>query len=233
MIMRRTLRFILISAAIFPLFLVAVPARAQVGLCYFFPEHGSFSIPLAPLSYSQPITFGRFRYIKLTPGGSLYNIGGMSVKGFPAEYGADRPLIGHFYSLLLSVMPSVSIPIGAVDLDFCGGYWGAYNICPKLIQGNMDKMLMDYEGWDVCTSDLSFKNRINHGYVVGMSLTIWFNDKQAIAPGLFYYVGGSKLGLNGTYSGAKLGDPVETRTLDMPDSRLNYRGFEVQIALQL
>ncbi len=207
--------------------------RGQIGVNYFFPEHGTFSIPLAPLSYSQPITFGNFRYFKLIPGGSVYNIAGMSVNGIPGEYPQNKPLIGHFYSVLVSLMPAVSIPIGAVDLDFCGGYWGAYNIVPRIIQGNMDAMLMKYEGWDACTSDMHFKNTINHGYVVGMSISIWFNDDQAISPGLFYYVGGSKLNLNGTYTGAKIGDPVESKTIEFPDSRLNYRGFEVQIALQL
>lgn len=205
----------------------------QIGVNYFFPQDGTFSIPLAPLSYSQPITFKKCRYFKLIPGGSVYNIGGMSVTGIPGEYPNNKPLIGPFYSVLISVMPALSIPIGAVDLDFCGGYWGAYNFVPKVNQGNMDKMFMNYEGWDACTSDIDFKNTINHGYVVGMSISIWFNDDQALSPGLFYYVGGSNVGLNGSYTGGKLGAPVETKSVDFSNSRLNYRGFEVQLSLQI
>jgi hypothetical protein len=229
---RKILTFFSLSIVGFAVFF-SKGVAGQVGVNYFFPEHGTFSIPLAPLSYSQPITFGDFRYFKLIPGGSVYNIGGMSVTGIPGEYPQNRSLIGPFYSILLSVMPAISIPIGMVDLDFCGGYWGAYNIVPGVKQGNMDKMFMNYEGWDACTSDMSFKNRINHGYVVGMSISIWFNDDQAVSPGVFYYVGGSKMGLNGTYTGGKLGNPVETKAVDFPNSRLNYRGFEVQIAVQL
>jgi hypothetical protein len=208
-------------------------SRSQVGLCYFFPEKGTFSIPLAPLSYSQPIVFGGFRYIKLIPGGSVYNIGGMSVKGIPGEFPNHKPLIGPFYSILLSVMPAVSIPIGPIDLDFCGGYFGAYNILPRVMQGNMDEMLRNYEGWDACTSDMHFKNRINHGWVFGLSVSIWFNDEQAVAPGLFYYMGGSKLDLAGTYTGGKAGQLLEQKSIDFSASSLNYRGFEVQIAIQL
>jgi hypothetical protein len=77
------------------------------------------------------------------------------------------------------------------------------------------------------------KNNINHGFVFGMSISIWFNDEQAISPGLFYYMGGSKLNMNGTYTGGKLGNFVETKSVDFPNSRLNYSGFEVQIAVQL
>jgi hypothetical protein len=157
----------------------------------------------------------------------------MSVTGIPDAFPHNKPLIGPFYSILISVMPAISIPIGMVDLDFCGGYWGAYNFVPKVMQGNMDQMFMKYEGWDACTSDINFKNTINHGYVVGLSISIWFNDDQALSPGLFYYVGGSKVGLNGSYTGGKVGAPIETKTVEFPNSRLNYRGFEVQIALQL
>lgn len=208
-------------------------SKGQIGVNYFFPEKGTFSFPLAPLSYSQPITFGNFRYFKLIPGGSVYSIGGMSVTGIPAEYPNNKPLVGNFFSVLVSVMPAISIPVGMFDFDLCGGYFGAYNINPRIIQGNMDGMLRNYEQWDACTSDIKFSNHINHGYVFGLSVSIWFNDDQAISPGVFYYMGGSKLGLNGTYAGGKSGTPVENRTLEFPDSRLNYRGFEVQIAMQL
>jgi hypothetical protein len=157
----------------------------------------------------------------------------MSVTGLPPEYPNNKPLVGPFYSVLVSFMPALSIPIGPVDLDFCGGYFGAYNIVPKVMQGNMDKMFMNYEGWDVCTSDMHFKNRINHGWVFGMSISIWFNDEQAISPGLFYYMGGSKMDLSGTYAGGKAGQIIQSKEVDFSASRLNYRGFEVQIALQL
>ena len=229
--MRKSL---LIIALILPMTLFSVvKSKAQVGLCYFFPDKGTFSIPLAPLSYSQPITFRGFRYIKLIPGGSVYSIGGMSVKGLPPEYPNSKPLIGPFYSVLLSFMPAISIPVGMFDFDLCGGYFGAYNILPRVMQGNMDQMFMNYEGWDVCTSNMSFKNRINHGWVFGLSISIWFNDDQAVSPGLFYYIGGSKLGLEGSYAGGKTGQLIETREVSFPNSQLNYRGFEVQIAIQL
>jgi hypothetical protein len=227
-------KIIVVQAFVFCFWGMAEESHAQVGLCYFFPEHGTFSIPLAPLSYSQPITFKNFRYIKLIASGTVYSIGGMSVKGLPPEMPNTKPLVGPFYSILLSFMPAVSIPIKMVDLDLCGGYFGCYNINPKVMQGNMDKMLMNYEGWDACTSDIDLKNHITHGFVFGMSISIWFNhEKQAISPGLFYYLGGSKLNLNGTYTGGKSGLSVETKSVDFPNSRLNYRGFEVQIALQL
>jgi hypothetical protein len=225
----------IVSAVLFIILIVSsAQSRAQIGLSYFFPEHGTFSIPLAPLSYSQPITFKNFRYIKLIPGGTVYSIRGMSVTGLPANMPNNKPLIGPFYSVLVSFMPAISIPVKMVDLDFCGGYFGCYNISPKVMQGNMDKMLMSYEGWDACTSDIKMKNNISHGFVFGMSVSIWFNhEQQAVSPGLFYYIGGSKLDLKGNYSGGAINQPVQTKEIEFPNSRLNYRGFEVQIAVQI
>ncbi|MEI6764961.1 MAG: hypothetical protein WCM76_04920 [Bacteroidota bacterium] len=223
----------LYSIIISILFCCCLPAKAQIGVSYFFPEHGSFSVPVAPFSYTQQITFRRVQWIKLIPGAAIYTIGGMSVKGLPDGYNGNQPLMGPFHSVMLSFMPALSLPLGSVDIDFQGGYFGCYNILPQINEGNFDRMLAKREGWDACTSDFSFKNNIAHGFVFGMTFNIWISRDRAICPGVMYYMGGSKLDLNGSYTGGKLGDPVVTKTASFSDSKLNYRGFEVQIGLQL
>lgn len=208
-------------------------SKAQIGLSYFFPDKGYFSIPLAPLSYSQQFRLNKPYFIKLIPTATVYSIGGMSVSGLPEGIPNNKPLMGPFYSVVGSFCPAISIPIGMVDIDFCGGYFGAYNINPGIIQGNLDNMLMNYENWNSCTSQFSFKNNINHGFVYGIAFNIWFNDDQAITPGIFYYSGGSELNLNGTYCGGKIGGIVENKSASWKDSKLYYKGWEFQITLQL
>jgi hypothetical protein len=157
----------------------------------------------------------------------------MSVKGLPEGYNGNQALIGPFHSLMISFMPALSIPVGAVDLDLQGGYFGCYNLKPKINEGNFDRMLARHDGWDACTSNLSLQNNIAHGFVFGLTFNIWISREQAICPGLMYYIGGAPLKINGTYAGGKTGSPVETRAVDFQNSRLNYRGFEVQLGLQL
>jgi hypothetical protein len=156
----------------------------------------------------------------------------MSVRGIPNGYDFSKPLMGPMYSITASLMPAVSIPIGPIDIDICGGYFGSYNISPKIIEGNLDRMLAQSEGWDVCTSNFTFDNNISHGFVYGVIFTIWFNDKFAIAPGVVYYDGSSPVNLRGDYSGGNIGGINQTKTIEFSDSRLNYRGFEVQIGIQ-
>lgn len=206
--------------------------KAQIGLSYFFPENGYLTVPVAPLSYSQAITFGDFRWIKLIPTASFYTIGGMSVRGIPIGYDFSKPLMGPMYSITASIMPAFSIPIGPVDIDLCGGYFGSYNIAPKINTGNLDRMLAQSEGWDVCTSNFTFDNNISHGFVYGVIFTIWFNDNFAIAPGVVYYDGSSPVNLRGDYSGGNIGGVNQTKSIEFSDSRLNYRGFEIQIGIQ-
>jgi len=209
--------------------LCVLGAKAQVGISYFFPEKGTFSFPVAPFYYSYPIQ--PVKYLRLIPTGSIYSIGGMSVRGIPAEFDNSKPLTGPFYAFVLSFMPALSIPIKNVDLDLGAGYFGAYQFFQKINYANMDRMMQKYEGWDACSSDFTFKNNISHGFIFGLTVTIWINKNVALSPGLAYYYGGSKLDLKGTYTGGKINDPVVTKYIEFPDSKLNFRGFEAQIGV--
>ncbi|MCK9611501.1 MAG: hypothetical protein PHR81_07490 [Bacteroidales bacterium] len=204
-------------------------AKGQLGVAYFFPEKGAFSFPVAPFYYSYPVQ--PVKYLKLIPTGSIYSIGGMSVNGIPPGFDNSKPLMGPFYALALSFMPALSIPVRNVDIDIGAGYFGAYQFFQKINYENLNRMLQKYEGWDACSSDFTYKNNISHGFIFGLTVTIWINDNLAISPGLGYYLGGSKLDLKGTYTGGVLQNTVETKYIEFPGTRLNFRGFEVQLGV--
>lgn len=205
--------------------------NAQIGFSYFIPEKGSLSIPVAPFSYTY--TWQPLKYFKLLPSAAIFSIGGMSVTGLPAGFDNSKPLMGPFYSISLSLMPQLSIPMGMFELDIGAGYFGSYNLLLKVNNGNMDRMMRMYEQWDVCNTEFTFTNNISHGFIMGGSLTIWLNKKKelGIAPGLVYYMGSSKLKLKGNYSGGIINQIITTKEISFPASKLNYKGYMIQIGV--
>jgi hypothetical protein len=205
---------------------------SQVGLSYFFPEKGYFSVPVAPFSYSQPLQFRNFPWIKFTPSAAIYSIGGMSVRGLPEGMESSKPLIGPFHAVTAGFMPSLSIPAGPLDFDFGMGYFGSYAFNPGVIRGNFDDMIARSQNWDACSSKVEMDKKIAHGFTYGFTLTIWLSDDQAIAPGIIYYNGSAPLNLRGRSTGGALHQPVESMDWHFPDSKLNFRGWEFLISIQ-
>jgi len=220
-------RFLIILTVI----VLSNSVKAQIGLTSFIPIGGNMAFPAAPFTYKQDIHIKSFPYIYFQPSVSCYTIGGMLAYGIGDSYDTKKPLIGEFTSFLFSITPAFNFPMfkNVMNIDIFGGYFFSFNIAPQCLYNNFNKMLLKYEGWDACTADVSFSNRIPSGLVVGINLNIRIKKLFEISPGLSYYLGSSKLKMNGTYYGGKLNDIVSEKSFDFPDSKLDYQGFAVNI----
>ena len=49
--------------------------------------------------------------------------------------------------------------------------------------------------------------------------------------GAEYFVGGSKLALTGSYTGASSSGDLENEPIDYPDSRLDFTGLELSVGV--
>lgn len=210
-------------------------AYSQMGLTTFIPTGGNFAFPSAPFTFSKPLRLESFPFISIIPSISTYSIGGMMVKGIPEGFNADKPLIGEFTSILGSVSPAITIPVikKALNIDLYGGVFIAYNIEPVILDKNFNRMLANKEGWDACTSDFTFDNRLPIGYILGINFNIHINDMISLSPGISFYQGFSYIDLKGTYCGGSLGNTVISKTASFPDSYLFYQGFAIQLYVQL
>lgn len=206
--------------------LMGTVSAQPIGFSYFFPTDGYFGNPIAPVKFHLPLSFGKF--IRITPGIGMNNIGGMSMGGLQ-EYNGDRPLIGPFQSAQLSLSPSIVIPMGNVEVELMGGVFGFTSIKPKLNDGNFEQMLMEKDGYDLVQTDLSLDpDFCGWGWVFGLQLDFKIKGNIWGYVAGRYYLGEQNIAISGDYRFFD-GTAANTVPLDLPDAFMNYHGFEITI----
>lgn len=219
--MKRFLVLLGITAAI----MAAATANSYgIGLSfhYFFPSNGDFSNPVAPIGLDDiGIKFGD--YFGISTGLTLYNIGGMSIKGL--DFSMPNSGTGPFLSLNIPLYAKLMLNIAnVVEFQVCGGGFAFYNFNVKL-NGNFDRALASYKGLDTLTSTTTLDNNIGLGWMAGGKITIYVTKQIGIIFGGYYLAGESKLNINGTYVGASQAGGYTTGTIAYPNAALDYRGI--------
>jgi hypothetical protein len=210
-------------------FLFVNNAQAQsIGFSYFFPTHGYFSNPIAPVNINLPVKFGN--YLQISPGISMNNIGGMSMTGFPAELNSERALIGPFQSLTGSLVPAIVIPTKSVELELMGGVFGFTGFNQKIMHGNFEDMLSEAYNYSSVSSDVQMdKSIFGWGYLIGTKLNIRVKDNIWGYVAVKYYMGAQNIGINGILRYASGNNASVYQEIHYPETKLHYHGFEITL----
>lgn len=214
-------------------FVFATPAlKAQdVGLSfsYFIPKNGYFSVPVTPFSI-RGIGFDLNRFLSIESGFTLYRISGMGVKGLPYE--SKKPLIGPFFSLMVPAELVLTFNFGNQAIKLKGGGFAFYNFATQINEGNLDRELRDYLGWEILNSDMEISNNIGYGYHFGGEYIVYFTKQFGISFEAYYLSGGSKLDMKGSYRGIPAdGAPITESMVDFPEAELDFTGYELSIGI--
>lgn len=206
--------------------------RAQdlgLSFSYFIPKNGYFSVPVTPFSV-RGLGVDISRIIAIESGFSLYRMSGMNVREVPFE--SKEPVIGPFFSTFVPVELVLSFDLGGPIFKLKWGGFAFYNFATKVNEGNLDRVLLEYTGWEVLNSDYSVKNKIGIGYHFGAELLFYFNERFGVSLEGYYLSGGSKLEMEGSYTGvAEDGENIQTVVEDFPDAILDFRGYELSIGV--
>ena len=99
-------------------------------------------------------------------------------------------------------------------------------------EGNLDRVLLDYTGWEVLNSKYSVKNKLGLGYHFGAELLFYLNQQLGISLEGYYLSGGSQLDMQGGYTGVAIdGESIQTVEENFPDAILDFRGYELSIGV--
>ena len=202
--------------------------KVGASFSYFLPKNGYFSIPVAPLSFKDlGMKFSDF--VGITSGFTLYRFSGMNVKGLPFE--TKSPIMGPFFATMIPLLLKIIIPTNSFKIELKAGGFAYYSFANHVIYGNLNPEIAKNQGWDIASSNLSFKNKFGFGYRYGGSYTHYINRKLGVVVGAFYYNGASDLNLSGTTSGGDIGGIIETKTVDYSGSQLDFRGLELSFGV--
>jgi len=217
---------------IFSLLFAPLLINAQdfgLSFSYFIPKNGYFSVPVTPFSI-RGVGFDLNKFFAIESGFSLYRISGMGVKGIPYE--SKSPLVGPFFSLMVPLEAVVTFDFGGSAVKLKGGGFLFYNFDTKINEGNLDRELKDYLGWEVLNADFSVNNNLGYGYHFGAEFIIYFSEKFGISFEAYYLSGSSPLDMKGTYRGIPAdGDLIVEESADFRDAQLDFTGYELSIGV--
>jgi len=196
---------------------------------YFIPKNGYFSVPVTPFSL-RGVGFDVTNFFAVESGFTLYRISGMGVRDLPWE--SRKPLIGPFFSLMVPLEGVITLSFNNSAFKLKGGGFAFYNFDTKINEGNLDRELREYLGWEVLNSDFSVNNNIGLGYHFGAEFILYFTDKFGLSFEAYYLSGSSPLDIKGSYAGIpQNGDLIAEETVDYPDAQLDFTGYEFSIGV--
>ena len=206
-----------------------------VSFTYLFPRNGSFAHPIAPLSLSDiGVSFGK--YLGLAASASLLRIGGLGITDSAGTPVGDGPVLGPLTTVRLSAYLKVTVPVWRLTFTAAGGGFGFYSILPRLIEGNLDRLIAASEGYDTVTSSMTFTNSPGYGLTFGGNVKVRVTDQVGIKAGAMYYVGRAPIRFSGSYVGAASAATAEVVT-EVPsvlrEVRVDFRGIEISLGADL
>lgn len=208
---------------------MARPQELGLSFSYFIPAEGYFSVPVSPFSI-RGIGIDLGRVFALQTGASLYRMSGMNVRDTPFK--STRAIIGPFFSIMVPFELVLHVNRGNPSFMIKGGGFGYYNFATKVNEGNLDRTLLGYTGWEILNSDYKVDNKPGIGYHFGAEVLFNFSERFGIALEAYYLNGSSKLNMQGSYRGLPAeGVATETIREDFPDAMLDYRGYELSIGV--
>ena len=217
---------------LFLLFATVSNSKAQeVGLSfsYFVPKNGYVSTPVSPFSIrGLGVDVGRFFAIQT--GFSLYRMSGLNIIDIE-DFESKDPLLGPNFTILLPVELVLEFEGNVQEFRIKGGGFGFYGFANKLNYGNIDKAIRKAEGWAVANADFNHDHGIGLGFFFGAEYVVYVTRQWGLSLEGNYFIGDADIGLNGTYTGGPMSGPLETRTVDYADSKVDFTGLEISIGI--
>ena len=197
-----------------------------VSTAIFLPRNGAASHPVSPLSLRDiGVSFGSF--LGLTSALSLYNINGMGlVDGNLSPMDLSGPGAGPFYTVLGSLAVQITVPVWRLEIEPLAGVFGYHAFSPRLNGRAIDAYLAELGGHETVDAALVPPGSWGWGYLFGGSVGMKITDQIGVSLGAQYYLGGSPLGLTGTYRADGNASDLALPQ-DLSNARLDFTGIEV------
>ncbi len=223
---------ILILSSLFLMLGSMRPASAQemgLSFSYFIPKDGYFSTPVSPFSLRGiGIDFGR--YFAVQTGFSLYRMSGMNVKDMDGPE-SDKPIVGPNFTIMVPAELVLQFIGQQQEFRIKAGGFAFYGFANKINYGNLDKAIVAFEGWDVANASTDHKHGLGLGYFFGAEYVLFVTRQWGVSLEGNYFIGDAPFEMTGEYTGGTESGPLETRSFDWQDSKIDFTGLEISIGV--
>jgi len=204
----------------------------EVGLAfsYFLPRNGYFSTPISPFSI-RGIGRDLNKFIALETGASLYRMSGLNI--IDASFESKKPMTGPAFTIFVPAEIVFQFKGRKAEFDIKGGGFAFYSFAQKLNYGNIDRAVKEWKGWEVANTNLDYPNKIGFGYHAGVELSFTVTRQWGFSLEANYLMGSSKIPLSGSLVGADASGALYRETVDEPNAKVDFTGFEFSIGINL
>ena len=199
-----------------------------VSASFFIPKNGYFSAPISPISV-RGVGVSLTNFLSLETGITLYRMSGLNVKELPFE--SKKPLIGPTFTVMVPLELVLEFGVENHVFQIKGGGFGFVNFDQKINDGNLDRALIDYTGWEVLNSNFDADNNIGLGIHFGGEYILYINNNLGISIGGYYYLGQAEVNLSGTITGGSEVTGINTIEESFPGSEVDLTGFEISLGI--
>ena len=195
---------------------------------YFVPRNCSFSIPVSLFSIrGLGVDFGKV--ISLETGASLYRMSGLNIIGLPFENA--EPMAGPNLTLLIPGEIVFRLRGKKAEFNVNGGGFVYNAFFQKLNEGNIDRAIRAYEGWQLANADLSYSSKPGAGWKAGAEFVFDVTRQWGLSFEVNYLAGSSALPLKGTYAGLDADNQLVERSADFKKAKLDLTGLEFSLSV--
>lgn len=226
--MRKLISLLVISTA---LCIPKISNAQDVGISvsYFLPKNGYLSTPISPFSL-RGIGFNLGDYMAIQSGFSLYRMSGMNVIDMD-DIETKDPIVGPNFTLLVPLEFVLQYITDQQEFKIKAGGFAFQTFDNKIMNGNLDKAIRQFEGWEVANSQVEFDNSLGLGYFFGAEYVIFVTRQWGLSFEVNYFMGDADFPLTGSYTGGTALRGLTTKTIDYQESKLDFTGLEISIGV--
>ncbi len=200
-----------------------------ISFSYFLPKNGYFSTPISPFSL-RGLGFNIGNYMAIQSGFSLYRMSGMNVIDMD-DFETKDPIVGPNFTLLIPVEFVLQYITDRQEFKIKGGGFAFQTFDNKIMNGNLDKAIRQFEGWEVANSQVDFDNSLGLGYFFGAEYVIFVTGQWGLSFEVNYFIGHADFPLTGSYTGGTSISGLSTRSFDYQDAKLDFTGLEISVGI--
>jgi len=204
----------------------------NVGLSfsYFIPKNGYVSTPVSPFSI-RGVGFDLNRFMAIQTGVTLYRMAGLNIKDI-GEFESKKPLLGPNFTVMVPLEFVLQFVGNVQEFRIKGGGFGFYGFDNKLNYGNInDAIINANDGWAVANAKFDTDHGIGLGIFFGAEYVVYVTQQWGLSLEANYFIGDADIGLKGEYTGGPMSGPLETRSVDYQDSKVDFTGLEISLGI--
>jgi len=208
-------------------------SKAQLvafGTSVFIPVDAPMAVAVPPISLRGSLI--EWKFLRFESGITWYRLGGLSaVNGaFPFDEAITQP----FNSFVIPLQLTVQIPFG--DKWFIepklGGFY-AINSTYKVNQDHLGRAILLYTNdFKAISTRAQIEQANTFGFLGGIFATFAIDKAWSFSFGGSWYEGTSGAAIKGPYNAISINDVAVEGNIDLPNTELDYRGFELAVSVQ-